>query len=148
MSLGIVKWFNEEKGYGFITPQDGPDLVLVHFSNIQGEGFKTLKEGQTVEFEITGSDVGPIAAYVRTPGSPVDTKSPIYTNLKEWMEESKRSAVNATSLVKIFQEDSISDLEESINACAEDAGYKIISASMTNPDENGKVSAILVFDKQ
>lgn len=148
MSLGIVKWFNEEKGYGFITPQDGPDLVLVHFSNIQGEGFKTLKEGETVEFEITRSDVGPIAAYVRTPGSPVDNKAPIHTNLKEWMEESNRSAVNATSLVKIFQEDSISDLEESINACIEDSGNKIISASMTNPGEYGKVCAIVVFERQ
>jgi len=48
---GRVKWFNESKGYGFIEREDGPD-VFVHFSAIQGEGFKTLSEGQAVEFEI------------------------------------------------------------------------------------------------
>lgn len=51
MAKGTVKWFNNQKGYGFITPEDGPD-VFVHHSVIQGEGYKTLEEGQTVEFEI------------------------------------------------------------------------------------------------
>jgi CspA family cold shock protein len=49
--IGKVKWFNETKGYGFIGRENGPD-VFVHFSAIQGNGFKTLKEGQRVEFEV------------------------------------------------------------------------------------------------
>lgn len=52
MTQGTVKWFNAEKGYGFIEVE-GQDDVFVHFSEIQGDGFKTLDEGQTVEFEIT-----------------------------------------------------------------------------------------------
>jgi CspA family cold shock protein len=51
MARGTVKWFNEKKGYGFIQQEGGPD-VFVHFSAIQGEGFKTLEEGQQVEFEV------------------------------------------------------------------------------------------------
>ena len=51
MSSGTVKWFNESKGYGFITPSDGSPDIFVHYSVIQGDGFKTLKEGQNVEFE-------------------------------------------------------------------------------------------------
>lgn len=60
---GKVKWFNEKKGYGFIEREDGGD-VFVHFSAIKGEGFKTLAEGQTVEFEIIQGDKGPQAANV------------------------------------------------------------------------------------
>lgn len=52
MATGTVKWFNESKGYGFIAPSDGSDDVFVHFSAIEGSGFKTLMEGQTVNFEI------------------------------------------------------------------------------------------------
>lgn len=51
MQTGTVKWFNESKGYGFITPSDGSPDVFVHFSVIEGSGFKTLAEGQTVQFE-------------------------------------------------------------------------------------------------
>ena len=51
MATGTVKWFNETKGYGFIAPSDGTDDVFVHFSAIEGSGFKTLQEGQTVNFE-------------------------------------------------------------------------------------------------
>jgi len=51
MATGTVKWFNESKGFGFIAPSDGSADVFVHFSSIQGDGFKTLAEGQTVSFE-------------------------------------------------------------------------------------------------
>lgn len=60
---GTVKWFNADKGFGFIEREDGDD-VFVHFSAIQAEGFKTLNEGQTVEFEIVEGDRGPQAANV------------------------------------------------------------------------------------
>ena len=63
MATGKVKWFNAEKGYGFITMEDGTD-VFVHYSAIQLEGFKTLDEGQEVSFDITESDRGPQAANV------------------------------------------------------------------------------------
>ncbi|UDG79234.1 Cold shock-like protein CspC [Candidatus Ecksteinia adelgidicola] len=61
---GQVKWFNESKGFGFITPSDGTKDVFVHFSSIQSNGFKTLTEGQNVEFEIQDSPKGPSAINV------------------------------------------------------------------------------------
>lgn len=61
---GQVKWFNESKGFGFITPADGSKDVFVHFSAIQGNGFKTLAEGQNVEFTIENGAKGPAAANV------------------------------------------------------------------------------------
>ncbi len=51
MAKGTVKWFSEKKGFGFITPDDGAEDLFVHHSNIAGEGFKTLYEGQAVEYE-------------------------------------------------------------------------------------------------
>lgn len=63
MQNGTVKWFNADKGYGFITGQDGQD-VFVHFSAIQGDGYKTLDEGQAVSYDIEQSDRGPQAANV------------------------------------------------------------------------------------
>lgn len=60
---GTVKWFNAEKGYGFITV-DGGDDVFVHFSAIEGDGFKTLDEGQAVEFDVVSGDCGDQAANV------------------------------------------------------------------------------------
>ncbi|WP_105637600.1 transcription antiterminator/RNA stability regulator CspE [Cronobacter dublinensis] len=61
---GLVKWFNADKGFGFITPNDGSKDVFVHFSAIQGNGFKTLAEGQNVEFEIQDGQKGPAAVNV------------------------------------------------------------------------------------
>jgi len=63
MENGTVKWFNAEKGFGFISREDGSD-VFVHFSAIQGDGFKTLEEGQEVSFEIVEGNRGPQAANV------------------------------------------------------------------------------------
>ena len=63
MSNGTVKWFNAEKGYGFIEREDGSD-VFVHFSAIQDEGFKSLSEGQNVTFDIVDGNRGPQAANV------------------------------------------------------------------------------------
>ena len=61
---GSVKWFNESKGFGFISPADGSKDVFVHFSAILNDGFKTLAEGQKVEFEIVDGAKGPSAANV------------------------------------------------------------------------------------
>ena len=65
MTKGKVKWFNESKGYGFITCEDGKD-VFVHYSSIRGEGFKTLVEDQEVEFDIVAGNKGNQAHNVRT----------------------------------------------------------------------------------
>lgn len=62
-TTGTVKWFNETKGFGFIEREDGPD-VFVHFSAIQGDGFKTLADGQKVEFTVTDGQKGPQAENV------------------------------------------------------------------------------------
>lgn len=63
MATGTVKWFNADKGYGFITVDNG-DEVFAHFSEIQSDGFKTLEEGQKVEFEITQGNRGPQASHI------------------------------------------------------------------------------------
>ncbi len=62
---GKMKWFNDAKGFGFVTPDDGSKDVFVHFSSIQGEGFKSLAEGDKIEFDVQESDKGPKAANVR-----------------------------------------------------------------------------------
>ena len=64
---GVVKWFNSSKGFGFIEPVEGGDDVFAHFSEIEMDGFKTLSEGQEVEYELEAGDKGPKAAKIRTP---------------------------------------------------------------------------------
>ena len=63
MAKGTVKWFNNQKGYGFITPESGPD-VFVHHNEIQGDGYKSLDDGQAVEFEIAQGPKGELARNV------------------------------------------------------------------------------------
>jgi CspA family cold shock protein len=65
VATGTVKWFSEQKGYGFITPEDGAKDLFVHYSNITGEGFKTLQDGQKVEYDVTEGRKGPEATNVR-----------------------------------------------------------------------------------
>ena len=62
---GKVKWFNDQKGYGFVSKEDGSGDVFVHFSSITGSGFKSLAEGEAIEFDIVESEKGPKAANVK-----------------------------------------------------------------------------------
>ena len=64
MATGTVKWFNDSKGFGFISPADGSADVFVHFSAVQGDGFRTLAEGQTVNYEVENGPKGPQASAV------------------------------------------------------------------------------------
>ena len=64
MATGTVKWFDDRKGFGFIEQEDGGQDVFVHFSALQGEGYKTLEEGQSVQFDIVQGEKGPQAANV------------------------------------------------------------------------------------
>ncbi len=65
MATGIVKWFNDSKGFGFITPDDGGDDLFAHFSAIQANGFRTLSEGQKVSFDVTTGPKGKQASNIQ-----------------------------------------------------------------------------------
>ncbi|MCM2971468.1 cold-shock protein [Larsenimonas suaedae] len=65
MATGTVKWFNDTKGYGFISPDDGGDDLFAHFSEIQADGFKSLQDGQKVSFEVTQGKKGLQAANIK-----------------------------------------------------------------------------------
>jgi len=64
MATGTVKWFNDSKGFGFISPSDGSADVFVHFSAVQGDGFRSLAEGQSVSYEVENGPKGPQASAV------------------------------------------------------------------------------------
>ncbi|NWG38508.1 MAG: cold-shock protein [Hydrogenophilaceae bacterium] len=66
MALGTVKWFNDSKGFGFITPESGGEDLFAHFSAIQSQGFKTLTEGQRVSFDVASGPRGQQAANIQT----------------------------------------------------------------------------------
>lgn len=66
MATGTVKWFNDSKGYGFITPDDGSEDLFAHYSAIQGAGFRSLKEGQKVSFEVTQGPKGKQASNIQS----------------------------------------------------------------------------------
>jgi CspA family cold shock protein len=68
-TTGTVKWFNESKGFGFITPEDGQKDCFVHHSAIQAEGFRSLSEGERVEFDVVQGDKGPAAENVTKLGN-------------------------------------------------------------------------------
>lgn len=65
MTTGTVKWFNNTKGFGFIEPENGGDDIFAHYSQIQGEGYKTLMRGQTVQFTLSDGTKGPFAAEIQ-----------------------------------------------------------------------------------
>jgi CspA family cold shock protein len=140
---GTVKWFNSSKGFGFIGRDDGPD-VFVHYTGIVGEGYKTLKEGDTVEFEIVQGPKGPQAANVtrRTLGSPphnqvvMDQKEPSVPprlttydpkNAPEWLnlmrqDVLKGARVPPTYTTVVDQDRKFVDVSKSFS---ELVGYKI-----------------------
>ena len=66
MATGTVKWFNDSKGFGFITPDDGGKDLFAHHSSIQMDGYKSLKEGQKVSFEVRAGEKGPAAANIKS----------------------------------------------------------------------------------
>ncbi len=78
MVTGTVKWFNGEKGYGFITPDDNGNDLFVHFSSIIGEGYRTLQEGEQVDFEASEGRKGPEAINVRSRGGGSGAPPPSY----------------------------------------------------------------------
>ncbi len=82
MQSGTVKWFNNAKGYGFIVPEGGGEDVFVHYSTIDGSGFKTLKEGQQVQYEAAESPRG--VQTTRVVGQPIEQKTPM--NIPEFAQ--------------------------------------------------------------
>ena len=76
MAMGTVKWFNDAKGFGFIEPQEGGEDVFAHFSAIQMDGFRTLKQGGKVSFELVQGPKGQLAQNIQPVGDPADAEGP------------------------------------------------------------------------
>jgi CspA family cold shock protein len=76
MARGIVKWFNDVKGFGFIEPEGGGDDVFAHFSAIQMDGFRTLKQGSTVDFDLVDGPKGKLAQNIRSAEAAMRTAAP------------------------------------------------------------------------
>ena len=72
MATGTVKWFNNAKGYGFVVPESGGDDIFVHYSSIQMDGYRTLRAGQPITFEVKEGPKGLHAVNIRLQGSPAD----------------------------------------------------------------------------
>src|SRR3954465_13192386 len=102
MATGTVKWFNADKGYGFITPDEGAKDLFVHFSAIQGSGYRSLDEGAKVEYEAQEGEKGPQAANVRPLGA--------------WLEGG--GVVPAAGL-SLSEEDQIANKEEKVEMTGE-----------------------------
>ena len=93
MPTGVVKWFNESKGFGFVTPDEGGNDIFAHFSDITGGGFRTLRESQRIEYELKSGPKGPQAANIRS----LDPEVPARPARKEFSsrpprEQSERSS--------------------------------------------------------
>ncbi|BAU48846.1 cold-shock protein [Sulfurifustis variabilis] len=73
MATGVVKWFSESRGYGFIAPSNGGDDVFAHYSAIEMDGFRTLREGQQVEFQMADGPMGPEAVRIRAVMAPTES---------------------------------------------------------------------------
>lgn len=108
METGTVKWFNRTKGYGFIERQGGED-VFVHYSAIEMDGFKTLDEGEKVEFEITDGPKGPQAAHVKRAGGEV--KEEVKAEAEAEAEVETKTEVVAEPM-EVMQEEDQAPLEE------------------------------------
>ena len=130
MPSGTVKWWNDNDGYGFITPADGDD-VFVHFSAIQGDKYPTLDAGQAVEYEVQQSPRGPIAHNVRKPGEGVRPR-PI---------PSERVPSRG---VCQFTGQSLRQLAYDINEWAALTGTTVLSVSVVAIDD-GKFGALVAY---
>ena len=86
MPTGVVKWFNESKGFGFVTPDEGGNDIFAHFSDITGGGFRTLRESQRIEYELKSGPKGPQAANIRS----LDAELPARPARKEFSSRPPR----------------------------------------------------------
>lgn len=142
MAHGHVKWWEDNKGFGFITDTEGQD-IFVACGEIQSEDYPTLEDNQSVEFEIMDGPRGPMAKNVRNPGEAFNN------NLCVGYPPSPETVLKLFAAnVKIFRENSIRKLEYEINSWIRYSGLRTLSASMTNADEDGLVSAIVVFSQE
>ncbi|MBV9868550.1 MAG: cold shock domain-containing protein [Abitibacteriaceae bacterium] len=130
MPIGRVKWWNDNQGFGFITLPNGQE-VFVHHSKIQTDDYAALEEGQLVECEVIQAPKGLMAHNVREPGSKIQSSN-------AWANTAPRQ-------IKIFLAQSTRRAEYEINQWLEETGFTLLSASMTNADDDGYIRVIIVF---